>query len=157
LVLAPLGHCACGASHEYAISAEQLELRTDGHLDIDAVRPGAIVLAPVKVPGAGTYFGDMHALQSDGEIERDESRRDTFKLQYDNIKSHHEIRSIPEDLCSRLVNLYENGLSRPDHQGHSAGDHQSASQSPAQSRLTRLRSAMQNRFHQLGKKLGGGR
>ncbi len=27
-----------------------------------------IVLAPVKVPGAGIYFGDMHALQGDGEI-----------------------------------------------------------------------------------------
>jgi formamidase len=37
-------------------------------MDIDAVRPGAIVLAPVKVPGAGIYFGDMHALQGDGEI-----------------------------------------------------------------------------------------
>jgi formamidase len=62
------GSALVGASHEYAISAEQLELRTDGHMDIDAVRPGAIVLAPVKVPGAGIYFGDMHALQGDGEI-----------------------------------------------------------------------------------------
>jgi formamidase len=57
-----------GAPHEYAISAEQLELRTDGHMDIDAVRPGAIIAAPVKVPGAGVYMGDMHALQGDGEI-----------------------------------------------------------------------------------------
>jgi formamidase len=56
------------APHEYAITAEQLELRTDGHMDIDAVRPGSIVLAPVKVPGAGIYFGDMHAMQGDGEI-----------------------------------------------------------------------------------------
>jgi formamidase len=62
------GSALVGAPHEYAISAEQLELRTDGHMDIDAVRPGAIVLAPVKVPGAGIYFGDMHALQGDGEI-----------------------------------------------------------------------------------------
>ncbi len=57
-----------GAPHEYAITAEQLELRTDGHMDIDAVRPGAFVVAPVKVPGAGVYIGDMHALQGDGEI-----------------------------------------------------------------------------------------
>ena len=48
-----------GAPHDYAITEEQLELRTDGHMDIDAVRPGAILLAPVKVPGAGVYMGDM--------------------------------------------------------------------------------------------------
>jgi formamidase len=62
------GSFLVGAPHEYAITAEQLELRTDGHMDIDAVRSGAIVLAPVKVPGAGIYFGDMHAMQGDGEI-----------------------------------------------------------------------------------------
>ena len=37
-------------------------------MDIDAVRAGAILLAPVKVAGAGIYLGDMHALQGDGEI-----------------------------------------------------------------------------------------
>ena len=37
-------------------------------MDIDAVRSGAILVAPVKVPGAGVYLGDMHALQGDGEI-----------------------------------------------------------------------------------------
>ncbi len=57
-----------GAPHEYAITDEQLELRTDGHMDINAVRPGAILVAPVKVPGAGVYMGDMHALQGDGEV-----------------------------------------------------------------------------------------
>jgi formamidase len=62
------GSALIGAPHEYAITVEQLELRTDGHMDVDAVRPGAILLAPVKVPGAGIYFGDMHALQGDGEI-----------------------------------------------------------------------------------------
>jgi formamidase len=62
------GSFLIGAPHEYAITAEQLELRTDGHMDIDAVRPGAFVVAPVKVPGAGVYIGDMHALQGDGEI-----------------------------------------------------------------------------------------
>jgi formamidase len=57
-----------GAPHEYAVTEEQLELRTDGHMDIDAVRPGTILLVPVKVPGGGIYLGDMHALQGDGEI-----------------------------------------------------------------------------------------
>jgi len=57
-----------GAPHDYALTEQQLEMRTDGHMDIDAVRPGTIVVAPVKVPGAGIYMGDMHALQGDGEI-----------------------------------------------------------------------------------------
>ncbi|NLG96111.1 MAG: acetamidase/formamidase family protein [Chloroflexi bacterium] len=58
-----------GAPHEYAITADQLrEHRTDGHMDIDAVRAGAILICPVKVPGGGVYLGDMHALQGDGEI-----------------------------------------------------------------------------------------
>ncbi|SHK13106.1 acetamidase/formamidase family protein [Rhodothermus profundi] len=62
------GAALIGAPHEYALTAEELEKRTDGHMDIDAVRAGAILLAPVKVPGAGVYLGDMHALQGDGEI-----------------------------------------------------------------------------------------
>lgn len=57
-----------GAPHEYAITAEQLELRTDGHMDIDIVRAGSILICPVKVAGGGIYLGDMHALQGDGEI-----------------------------------------------------------------------------------------
>ena len=58
-----------GAPHDYAITADELdEHRTDGHMDIDAVREGAILIAPVKVEGAGVYLGDMHALQGDGEI-----------------------------------------------------------------------------------------
>lgn len=58
-----------GAPHEYAITPEQLaEHKTDGHMDIDAVRAGAILVAPVKVEGAGIYMGDMHAGQGDGEI-----------------------------------------------------------------------------------------
>lgn len=57
------------APHDYAISQdEMLEHKTDGHMDIDAVRPGAILVAPVKVRGAGIYLGDMHASQGDGEI-----------------------------------------------------------------------------------------
>ncbi|WP_103174044.1 acetamidase/formamidase family protein [Paracoccus sp. SY] len=58
-----------GAPHDYAISAEDLARhKTDGHMDIDAVRAGAIIVCPVKVPGAGVYMGDMHAGQGDGEI-----------------------------------------------------------------------------------------
>ena len=63
------GSFLVGAPHTYAITAEQLaEHKTDGHMDIDAVRPGAILIAPVKVKGAGVYMGDMHAAQGDGEI-----------------------------------------------------------------------------------------
>lgn len=57
-----------GAPHEYGLTADQLRHRTDGHLDIDAVRAGAILICPVKAPGGGVYLGDMHALQGDGEI-----------------------------------------------------------------------------------------
>ncbi|REJ71988.1 MAG: acetamidase/formamidase family protein, partial [Planctomycetota bacterium] len=62
------GQFLIGAEHDLAITEEQLELRTDGHMDIDAVRAGAVVVCPVKVPGGGIYLGDMHALQGDGEI-----------------------------------------------------------------------------------------
>lgn len=57
-----------GAPHEYAITAEQLPDVTDGHMDINRVRAGAVLIAPVKVPGGGVYVGDMHAMQGDGEI-----------------------------------------------------------------------------------------
>jgi len=62
------GSFLIGAPHEYGITADQLEHRTDGHMDIDAVRAGAILICPVKVAGGGVYLGDMHALQGDGEI-----------------------------------------------------------------------------------------
>jgi acetamidase/formamidase len=63
------GSFLVGAPHEYAITAEQLANdRTDGHMDIDAVRAGAILICPVKTAGGGIYLGDMHALQGDGEI-----------------------------------------------------------------------------------------
>jgi formamidase len=63
------GSFLVGAPHQYAITPEQLaQHKTDGHMDIDAVRAGAIVVAPVKVRGAGVYLGDMHAGQGDGEI-----------------------------------------------------------------------------------------
>ncbi len=57
-----------GAPHEYGLTKEQLELRTDSHMDIDSVRQGAILVCPVKVDGAGIIVGDMHAQQGDGEI-----------------------------------------------------------------------------------------
>ncbi|MFT9847085.1 acetamidase/formamidase family protein [Aneurinibacillus sp. REN35] len=57
-----------GASHDYAVTAEELESRTDGHMDINRVREDAILICPVKVPGGGVYLGDMHAMQGNGEI-----------------------------------------------------------------------------------------
>ena len=62
------GQFLVGAPHKYGITQEQLEARTDGHLDIDSVRAGAILVCPVKVPGGGVYLGDAHAMQGDGEI-----------------------------------------------------------------------------------------
>jgi formamidase len=63
------GSFLVGAPHRYAMSAAEMqEAVTDGHMDIDAVRAGATLVCPVKVPGAGIYMGDMHALQGDGEI-----------------------------------------------------------------------------------------
>jgi len=63
------GQFLIDAPHEYGITQEQLEeARTDGHLDIDSVREGAILICPVKVPGGGVYLGDAHAMQGDGEI-----------------------------------------------------------------------------------------
>ncbi|HLN76844.1 MAG TPA: acetamidase/formamidase family protein [Nocardioidaceae bacterium] len=57
-----------GADHEFAVSEEQLEMRTDVHMDIDSVRQGSVVIVPVKVDGAGIYAGDVHAMIGDGEI-----------------------------------------------------------------------------------------
>jgi formamidase len=62
------GQFLVGAPHQYGITKEQLEARTDGHMDIDSVREGAILICPVKVPGGGVYLGDAHAMQGDGEI-----------------------------------------------------------------------------------------
>ncbi len=63
------GSFLIGAPHRFALTAEELQRhKTDGHLDVDSVRAGAILICPVKVPGGGVYMGDMHALQGDGEI-----------------------------------------------------------------------------------------
>lgn len=62
------GSFLVNAPHEYAVTEEELEARTDGHLDINRVREGATLICPVKVAGGGVYLGDMHAMQGDGEI-----------------------------------------------------------------------------------------
>ena len=57
------------APHPYAITKEDYETKlTDGHLDVDSVKAGSIVIAPVKVKGGGVYAGDAHAMQGDGEV-----------------------------------------------------------------------------------------
>jgi len=57
------------APHPYRITKEQYERDlTDGHLDVDSVRAGAVLVAPIKVKGAGVYAGDAHAMQGDGEV-----------------------------------------------------------------------------------------
>jgi acetamidase/formamidase len=57
------------APHVFGLSQEDLDAhKTDGHMDTNSVREGAIVVCPVKVPGAGVYMGDMHAQQGNGEI-----------------------------------------------------------------------------------------
>lgn len=57
-----------GAKHAYAKTEDELANRTDGHMDINSVKQGAIVIAPVKVKGGGVYLGDLHAMQGNGEI-----------------------------------------------------------------------------------------
>jgi len=62
------GSFLVGADHKYAVTTQQLAQATDGHMDINRVRAGAVLIAPVKVDGGGVYAGDMHAMQGDGEI-----------------------------------------------------------------------------------------
>jgi len=62
------GQFLLDAPHDYGITKEQLEDRTDGHMDINRVRTDAVLICPVKVEGGGVYLGDMHAMQGDGEI-----------------------------------------------------------------------------------------
>ncbi|MGY2490456.1 acetamidase/formamidase family protein [Cupriavidus sp. CP313] len=66
---ADFGQYLVGAPHRFAMTAQALQAaKTDGHMDTNSVREGAIVICPVKVPGAGVYLGDMHAQQGNGEI-----------------------------------------------------------------------------------------
>ncbi len=62
------GQLLIDAPHDYGMPEEELEKRTDGHMDIDSVRPGAVLICPVKVAGGGVYVGDAHAMQGDGEL-----------------------------------------------------------------------------------------
>ncbi|MXR51318.1 acetamidase/formamidase family protein [Halovenus sp. WSH3] len=63
------GQNLIGADHEYGVETEEdLEKRTDGHMDIPEVRPGATLICPVDVEGGGIYVGDLHANQGDGEL-----------------------------------------------------------------------------------------
>lgn len=58
-----------GAPHGFGLTQEDLERsKTDGHMDTNSVREGAILICPVKVRGGGVYMGDMHAQQGNGEI-----------------------------------------------------------------------------------------
>jgi len=63
------GQFLIGAGHDWGLPDEAaLEQRTDGHMDVNAVRAGAVLVVPVKVDGGGVYVGDMHANQGDGEL-----------------------------------------------------------------------------------------
>jgi len=62
------GQFLVGAGHKLGRKQEELEARTDGHMDVDSVREGAILICPVKVKGGGIYIGDVHAMQGDGEV-----------------------------------------------------------------------------------------
>src|SRR5699024_9487554 len=63
------GQFLLGAEHDWGLPDEEaLAERTDGHMDVNAVREGAVLICPVKVDGGGIYVGDLHANQGDGEL-----------------------------------------------------------------------------------------
>jgi len=63
------GSFLVGARHQYGMTLETLNrTKTDGHLDTNEVRPGAVLICPVKIDGGGVYIGDCHANQGDGEL-----------------------------------------------------------------------------------------
>jgi acetamidase/formamidase len=63
------GQFLVGAGHDWGLPDEEsLSDRTDGHMDSNDVRPGATLICPVKIEGAGLYVGDLHANQGDGEL-----------------------------------------------------------------------------------------
>ncbi|MWG34020.1 acetamidase/formamidase family protein [Halomarina oriensis] len=63
------GQFLVGADHDWGVESEaDLADRTDGHMDSNDVREGAVLVCPVKVDGGGLYVGDLHANQGDGEL-----------------------------------------------------------------------------------------
>ena len=62
------GQNLVGADHDWGLTEDELAQRTDGHMDVNAVRPGSVLIVPVTVEGGGIYVGDMHANQGDGEL-----------------------------------------------------------------------------------------
>lgn len=63
------GSFLIGTHHKWRVTEEELDAaRTDAHLDCRDVRPGAVLIAPVKVDGAGVYMGDAHSIMGRGEI-----------------------------------------------------------------------------------------
>jgi len=63
------GQFLIGADHDWGLADEAaLDARTDGHVDSNDIRPGATLVCPVEIEGAGLYVGDLHANQGDGEL-----------------------------------------------------------------------------------------
>ena len=63
------GQYLINAPHKFGMTEDELvAAKTDGHMDTNSIRPGCILICPVKVPSAGVYMGDMHAQQGNGEI-----------------------------------------------------------------------------------------
>lgn len=59
------------AHNEFSMTVNDLsEHTTDGHLQVNTVREGAIILCPVKVKGAGLYLGDIRMMQGDAALAR---------------------------------------------------------------------------------------
>ena len=59
------------AQNEFYLSKEDLsEHCTDGHLQVNTLREGAIIICPVKVDGAGLYIGDIRMVQGAGNVAR---------------------------------------------------------------------------------------
>ncbi|MDA4135568.1 MAG: acetamidase/formamidase family protein [Thaumarchaeota archaeon] len=63
------GYYLIDAPHQYKLNKEEWKSQlTDGHTDCDSIKEGAVLIAPVKVKGAGVYAGDGHAMEGDGEV-----------------------------------------------------------------------------------------
>lgn len=63
-----MAHDLIGAKHDFQLQLSDLDQLTDAHMDINEVKEGSVVIAPVKVKGGGVYLGDVHAMQGDGEL-----------------------------------------------------------------------------------------